>query len=71
MKWFKSGCIDFTKPDKPIIVEPTNAREIFDAKLDETMIKVKKDLVKQPSWADLPMYSNIRFSTNCANLTIR
>jgi hypothetical protein len=63
MKWFKSGCVDFTKPDKQVIVEPTNERAVFEA---------PSKGIEMPSlgkWSDIPLYSNC-IMTGGARLTI-
>lgn len=56
LKLFKSKCIDFTKPDKPELVKPTNERAVFDA--PET-VEVQPGKIFNPlsDWASLPMYS--------------
>lgn len=49
LKWFKPDCVDYTKPDKQVIVEPSNEKDIFES----------GPIIERPySWADLLICSN-------------
>ena len=59
LKWFKSDCLDFTKPEKVVKVK-IDSREWMDAdgpdEFDKQYIEMRK--MNNRRWADLPLYSN-------------